>query len=108
MAAAVLRAVLEAKCPFLPDVHHRYWSEGVVPTEYEPQVRWQMIVTDVPYSYFVSFDPRAVEDKRYWELRVERDPGYETELMAKVDRFIGGYLAGEEFKPPKHNYAEIF
>jgi hypothetical protein len=105
---ARLVGVVEAKCPYNKDVHRQYWSDGVLPEEYAPQVYWQMMVTDAPCSYFISFDPRAIADRRYWELLVERSPAYETELMAKVDRFIGGYLAGEIFKPPKHNYSEIF
>lgn len=103
-----LVAGIEAKCPYVPRNHRYNWATGELPDEHRPQVYWHMIVTDTPYWYFVSYDPRDQSDTGYYELRVERDPAYEAELMSKVDRFLGGYLAGERFSPPQYDYRSIF
>lgn len=100
--------VVEAKCPYNPGIHRQYWSDGVVPEIYRPQVYWQMIVTDSDHGWFVSYDPREPLDVGYFDLKVPRGEPYEAALMAKVDRFIGGYLAGETFKKPSYDYATIF
>lgn len=102
---------LEVKCPYDPAIYRRYRLEDRCPPEYQAQVHWHMIVTDTPYWWFVSFDPREVEPLMYVERRIERDYAYEAELMEKVNRFIGGYLAGEHFKPKTHtaaDYAALF
>lgn len=103
---------LEAKCPWIQEIHRTYWSCGVLPYEYQPQVFWHMIVTDCLYWWFISYDPRDKNEVRqYFELKVYRDPAYESELMDKVNRFLGGHLAGEEFKSTLYNrstYEEIF
>jgi len=102
---------VEAKCPYDEQIFRQYWSEGQLPAEYRAQVAWHMICTDLPYWWFVAFDPRAPDSKQYFELLCERDMGYENELMAKVNRFIGGYLAGETFKPAviaASTYEDIF
>ena len=71
-----------------------------------------MICGDVPHWWFVSGDPRDEDpETNYFELPVQRDPMYESILMHKVDRFLGGYLAGETFKPVTYDrstYEEIF
>lgn len=100
--------VVEIKCPYKPSIHREYWGTGVLPYWYEPQFYWQLIVTDAPEGWFVSFDPREPDDLAYFELRMPRNQSYEQELMGKVDRFIGGLLAGETFKKPKHDYTEMF
>ena len=73
---------------------------------------WHMIVSDAPSCWFVSADPRLKdEDLNYFEIEVPRDRAYEASLLHKVNRFIGGYLAGEEFQPTEYNratYEEIF
>ncbi len=95
---------LETKCPYDRDIHQRYWSYRILPEEYRPQVYWHIMVTDCPDWWFVSFDPRDKNEVRqYFELKVLRDPAYEAELMAKVNRFLGGHLAGEEFKKTIYN-----
>lgn len=98
---------IEAKCPYDQDIYTRYRLEDCCPPEYMPQIHWHMIVSNLPYWWFVSFDPREREDFQYVERRIERDPVYENELMDRVNRFIGGYLAGETFKPSQHT-AETF
>ena len=69
-----------------------------------------MIVTDTPCWWFVAFDPR---DRKYGyvDRKIERDWAYEGQLMDKVNRFIGGYIAGEIFKPKQYDhttYKELF
>lgn len=102
---------VEAKNPFDPDIHRRYREVGGLPPEYKAQVFWHMIVADTPNWWFVSGDPRIKDDLNYFEVLIERDPAYESILMHKVNRFIGGYLNHETFQPTQYNktaYQEIF
>ena len=105
-------SILEAKCPWDQSIHRDYREVGDCPRGYRPQVYWHMIVSDAPSCWFVSADPRLKdEDLNYFEIEVPRDPAYEASLLHKVNRFIGGYLAGEEFQPTEYNrstYEEIF
>lgn len=98
---------VEAKCPYDPAIHEAYIHEGVLPLIYQPQVAWHMIVSDLPYWWFCSFDPRKTDDRRFWALRCERDWAYEGELMDRVNRFVAGYLAGETFKPKAYHAADF-
>jgi len=103
---------VEAKNPWRQEIHRDYREAGILPIEYKPQVYWHMMCADSLDWWFISGDPRVEEDDlNYFECRVGRDPGYESTLMHKVNRFIGGYLRGEEFKPTEYNrttYQEIF
>lgn len=103
---------VEAKNPYDPEIHRQYRSAGELPIEYKPQVYWHMLVSDAPSWWFVSGDPRIEDpDLNYFELKVERDPAYESLLMMKVNRFIGGYINEETFMPTEYNrqtYEEIF
>jgi hypothetical protein len=103
---------VEAKNPFDPWIHRGYRDAGVLPEEYRPQVYWHMMVADTPDWWFVSGDPRLEDPElNYFEVLVERDPGYENMLLHKVNRFIGGYLNGETFHPTEYNketYEDIF
>ena len=105
-------AILETKCPWRQEIHRAYREAGELPKEYAPQMYWHLMVSDAPHGWFVSGDPRIKEDDlNYFELRIERDRSYEATLMMKVNRFIGGYLSGERFRPTEHNrttYQEIF
>lgn len=102
---------LEAKNPYDPRIHRDYREIGDLPIEYKAQVFWHIIVSDAPNWWFVSGDPRETEGRDYFELLVERDPGYEASMLHKVHRFIGGYLRGEEFQATEYNratYEDIF
>jgi len=105
-------AVLETKCPWREEIHRDYRESGELPREYRAQMFWHLMVSDAPHGWFVSGDPRIKEDDlNYFELRIERDPSYEATLMMKVNRFIGGYITGQRFRPTEHNrttYQEIF
>lgn len=98
---------LEAKCPYDEEIYRRYRLEDRCPPEYRPQICWHMIVSDLPHWYFVAFNPREREDFRYVECKIYRDYIYEGELMERVNRFIGGYLAGETFKPAAPTAADF-
>lgn len=104
-------SILEAKCPWDQTIHREYRELGDLPFTYKAQVHWHMIVADAPGCWFVSGDPRETEGLDYFELEVMRDPAYESILMHKVNRFIGGYLNHETFQPTEYNrttYQEIF
>lgn len=105
-------AILEAKNPWRQEIHRDYREAGDLPREYRPQMFWHLMVADAPYGWFLSGDSRLKDDDlNYFEVQVERDPAYESNLMFKVKRFIKGFLAGEEFQPIQFNretYEHIF
>ncbi len=103
---------LEAKNPWDQSIHRDYREIGELPRAYRPQVHWHMICANTPDWWFVSGDSRMkADDLNYFEVQVMRDYAYESNLLHKVNRFIGGYLNGEEFQPTEYNrqtYEEIF
>ena len=59
----------------------------MIPTEYLPQIAWEMACTERKWADFVSYDPRIHDEKlRFFYRRMDRD-----ELEWKVgDRIITG------------------
>jgi putative phage-type endonuclease len=65
--------VLEIKCPETT-THLEYIDAGTVPSEYLPQVAWELACTGRKYVDFVSFDPRIPHDSlRFFWRRTGRD-----------------------------------
>ena len=64
--------LIEIKCPETT-THLNTLITGQVPSEYLPQITWQMACTGRQWCDFVSFDPRLPTDKRLTIIRVERD-----------------------------------
>jgi hypothetical protein len=50
---------------------------------------WQMACTGRHWCDFVSFDPRAPEGLRYFQVVYERDQEYINMLEAEVIKFLG-------------------
>ena len=75
-------AGVELKCPLAKN-HAEYLLDGVLPGQYKAQVHGSMIVTGLPYWYFMSYCRRL----KPLILRVERD-SYPDTLQDALERFI--------------------
>lgn len=75
-------AGVEFKCP-LSKNHAIYLLNGVLPDAYKAQVHGSMVVTGLPYWYFMSYCPGL----KPFILRVERDE-YTDKLADAIERFI--------------------
>lgn len=73
--------ILEIKAPNLKD--HSDAKIGVVPSKYEPQVQWLMLVGDIPWAFYVSFG----SDATYAVVPVKADAVMQTELMIRAQVF---------------------
>lgn len=80
--------LIECKCP-LTKTHIETLLSGKVPSDYIPQMQFQMAVTGRAWCDFVSFDPRMPEEMRLFIARVERDDKY----IAEIEQLIGDFLA---------------
>jgi len=79
--------LIEIKCPNTTTQIKRY-IKGQFPSEYKAQVQGQLWVSGREWCDFVSYDPRITTDADYFEVRVERDEKYISELSQACDLFI--------------------
>lgn len=75
--------LIEIKCPNTT-THINTLLTGEVPSEYLPQVMWQMACTGRSWCDFVSFDPRMPINLQIKIIRVERDDKAIGELEQEV------------------------
>lgn len=68
--------------------HLEYVLEGEVPSEYIPQMLWQLACTGRQWCDFVSYDPRLPEDFGLFIVRLDRDNEMIAEMENEVMRFI--------------------
>lgn len=80
--------IVQFKCP-KSATHLGYIIAGVVPTDYQPQMLWEMAVTGAPWCDFVSFDPRMPEHLRLFIRRFHLDPVELTRITREVNLFLG-------------------
>lgn len=80
--------LIEIKCPNSATALDTLLSEEV-PTEYIPQMMWQMACTGAKWVDFVSFDPRLPKNLRLFIKRVERDDKRIAEMETEVRKFLG-------------------
>ena len=64
--------LIEIKCPTSPK-HTNTLLTGQVPSEYMPQITWQLACTGRKWCDFVSYDPRQPEHLKIKIIRVNRD-----------------------------------
>jgi putative phage-type endonuclease len=69
--------------------HLEYLLNGVVPSEYKPQMMWQMACTGREWCDYVSYDPRLPEDFGLFVVRFERDAKLIDEMEQQVGKFLG-------------------
>lgn len=81
--------LVEIKCPFKTAVHINTLIKKDVPTEYMPQIQWQMAVTNREWCDFASYDPRLPENMRLFTKRIARDAAEIMRLEREVKLFLG-------------------
>ena len=79
--------LVEIKCPKTA-THLQYKLDKVVPTQYQPQMLWQMACTGAAWCDFVSFDPRLPEDLQLFVVRFNRDQARIDAMEAEVTAFL--------------------
>ena len=79
--------MLEIKCPKTA-THLQTLMEGKAPTQYIPQMQWQMACTGRQWVDFVSFDPRLPEQYQLFTVRVQRD----NELIETLEKEVVAFL----------------
>lgn len=79
--------LLEIKCPNTA-THLDTLLRGDCPTDYVPQMQWQMACTGRAWCDFASFDPRLPEPMRLFVTRVHRDDRFISELEAMAREFL--------------------
>lgn len=75
--------LIEIKCPTSP-THTNTLLTGQVPSEYMPQITWQLACTGRKWCDFVSYDPRQPEHLKIKIIRVNRDDEAIGELEQQV------------------------
>lgn len=79
--------LVEIKCPKTA-THLSYLMAGEVPSQYQPQMLWQMACTGAQWCDFVSFDPRLPEDLQLFVVRFKRDQARIDSMEAEVVTFL--------------------
>lgn len=87
--------LIEIKCP-TTKTHIDTLLCGEAPSQYIPQMQWQMACTGRQWVDFVSFDPRMPSDMQIFIKRVERDAKLIAEYEAEVVKFLGEVSATVE------------
>lgn len=94
-------AAVEAKCPYVQEIHWRWAQAGVLPDEHKAQCYFHMLVSGVSECWFLSFDPRMESEQ--WRLfafhaRQSDDPAFTERMERNVDRFLEVLDTGDEFE----------
>lgn len=79
--------LVEIKCPKTA-THLSYLMANEVPSQYQPQMLWQMSCTGAQWCDFVSFDPRLPEDLQLFVIRFKRDQARIDAMEAEVLAFL--------------------
>lgn len=79
--------LVEIKAP-KTKTHVGYIQAKTVPSEYEPQMVWQMACTGAQWNDFVSFDPRLPENLQLYICRLPRNEARIAEIEREVARFL--------------------
>lgn len=79
---------LEIKCPYNTTVHLTNLITGKVPKEYNYQIQTQLLVMQLDYACFVSFDPRCPSDLRMMTRLVQRD----DKMIESIQERVGAFL----------------
>lgn len=79
--------LVEIKCPNT-SAHIATLMADKAPSQYIPQMQWQMACTGRAWCDFVSFDPRMPEDMQLFIKRVPRDNALIAKYEAEVVKFL--------------------
>ena len=80
--------LLEIKCPNT-STHIGYLLDGIVPSQYIPQMTWQIACTGRKWCDFASYDPRMPEDLRLFVVRFTPS----AEQIAQTEQEVIAFLA---------------
>lgn len=75
---------IEIKCPYDPGQHIATWERREVPRQYIWQVHGHMLVADLDWVDFISFDPRIETTANMVVVRVERDDELIDQLKLRL------------------------
>lgn len=78
--------MMQIKCP-KPAIHIAYRLAGVVPSKYEPQMRWEMECCERGWNDFVSYCPAFPAPLNLFVVRLARDPAEAMRITAEVNQF---------------------
>lgn len=94
--------LLEIKVPNTL-THLEYLRDGIVPSEYMPQITWQLACAgpEAKYCDFVSFDPRLPDELQMFVVRVDRDEKKIAEQENQAVIFLEEVV--QEFERIKRN-----
>lgn len=79
--------LVEIKCPNTA-THLEYLLAKTVPSQYQPQMLWQMSCCDAEWCDFVSYDPRLPEDLQLFVKRFNRDDERIKAMEDEVNLFL--------------------
>jgi putative phage-type endonuclease len=79
--------LVEIKCP-KTKTHVSWMLAGLVPSEHQNQMLWQMACTGRDWCDFVSYDPRMPAYAQLFVKRFERD----DERIAKLEKQVSDFL----------------
>ena len=84
----LVKGSVEVKCPYDSAKHFRWICENKVPDEHYDQCMFGIMVADLDFCDFVSFDPTANEKKLFIK-RLYRDDKYIAYMEDKISNFLG-------------------
>ena len=81
------KGLVEIKCPNTA-THLEYLLAKTVPSQYQPQMLWQMACCGADWCDFVSYDPRLPEDLQLFVKRFNRDDERIKAMEDEVNLFL--------------------
>lgn len=81
------RGLVEIKCPNTA-THIEYLLGKEPPSQYKPQMTFQLMCTGRDWCDFVSFDPRMRDDLKLFVVRFTPTDEYKKEIEAEVRKFL--------------------
>lgn len=77
---------LEIKCPQWREYSRIFFADSV-PTDYLPQIQFQLMVTGLGWCDFMIFHPEMPDGMKAKVFRVERDEEYINRVRARIVEF---------------------
>ncbi|BDU76255.1 lambda exonuclease family protein [Mesoterricola sediminis] len=81
------KRIVQFKCPKTA-THIGYIEAGVVPSDYRPQMYWELACTGAEVNDFASFDPRLPENIQLFIVPLPRDEQEIQRIEREVDVFL--------------------
>lgn len=81
------RGIVQFKCPY-PATHMAYMLAGEVPSDYEPQMMWEMACTGAEWCDFVSYCGDLPLELQLYTMRLPRNQARIDAITAEVTVFL--------------------